>query len=266
VIVAVQEEEFDAVVLAPIPGRLAEDARDTFCFRLDLIEIGALGAEFLPDGHCDLVAVALVRDADGVEFIIPPPAALVLEIEAADLEVQMRARDILAVEPHLAALDEGGGDVCRRAVDQVFFPDAGELDEERERRTEAVEGLELQLIPEQQASGARRGRDTALVQVTDLDLVLAANRERPSRDVDAPRRQRTPLVLALREVLPQPFFFLRARRATRERTEGEGAEQRERFATRDHGRKRYSSPSMGASRSSRKKAESAARPVRPDFA
>ena len=110
--------------------------------------VGAVGAELPSQGERDVHGRTLVGDAHRVELVVPPQAALVLEVEAADVEVQVRADDVLAVEPHLAALHEEIGDRLEGVRQQVLLHARAHLAKTRERGAEGVEHFGLDALLE----------------------------------------------------------------------------------------------------------------------
>src|SRR5919106_3091532 len=71
-------------------------------------------------------------------------------------------------------------------------------------KAEAVKRLHLESLLQQEPVGlAHRAADDAPPRIARGDLVLAADRERPSCDLNAPGLDGAPLVLTLRELLSE---------------------------------------------------------------
>ena len=104
VVVLMEQEELGRVVLGVVPRALGDPAQHALLLGVHEVLVGAVARELVGEREGELEGLGFVGEADGVELLVPPPAPVVLEVEPAEVEVQTRAEQVLAVEPHLAAL------------------------------------------------------------------------------------------------------------------------------------------------------------------
>lgn len=193
--------------MAQVPRSLSDEAQHLVLLGVHEDAVGVARAELPGQGKRDVHGRTLVGEAHRVELLVPPEAALVLEVQAPEVEVQVRSEEVLAVEPHLAAVHEEIGDRLGRVRQQVLLHARAQLGEYGECRVEGVERLGLDALLEEQAIRLlHRLADDRAPHISGGQLVLAAEGERPPRDVDAPRDEGPPLVLAFGQPRAQRVF------------------------------------------------------------
>jgi hypothetical protein len=80
-IVLMQQEELQSVVPAPVLRGLSDQAADVIVFRGHMVAVGAVRPELARKGQRNLQTLCLVRNAHGIKLLVPPPAAIVFEVE-----------------------------------------------------------------------------------------------------------------------------------------------------------------------------------------
>jgi len=136
----------ERVIGAPVPGSFSDQAPHLFILGCDEAAIRACGVELARDGNRQFEGFACDGDALRVQVLVPPPTAIVLEVEPTDFELEARTRYGFGEEPHLAALDEGLGSALPRSGEEIFLhPDPG-LREEGELRSRRIEELGLRML------------------------------------------------------------------------------------------------------------------------
>jgi hypothetical protein len=229
-IVGGEEEQLERVVRTPVPRRLADPAQHAVVLGLDVRVVGAAHDRLARDGEFDADGLPLPDHARAVELVVPPPAPVVLVVEAPDLHAEVAAEHVRAVRPELLDLDVLVRDLVDGVREQVLLHREVDLREQGELGTEGVEAFELDLLREQDAVPlARRLAEHVAADAREAELVLAAQRERPARDVDRERVGRAALVLALGQALAQAVgldLVLRAGCERRSDTEQEHQERR----------------------------------------